>query len=65
MGNDSGLMHLAAASGTPTLGLFGPTDAAEYAPSGPRAAAVTGIDASMASISVDAVEEAAARLLIA
>ena len=65
VGNDSGLMHLAAASGTPTLGLFGPTDAAEYAPSGPRAAAVTGIDASMASISVDAVEEAAARLLIA
>jgi heptosyltransferase III len=65
VGNDSGLMHLAAASGAPTLGLFGPTDAAEYAPSGPRAAAVTGTDASMASISVDAVEEAAGRLLIA
>ncbi len=34
VGNDSGLMHLAAAAGTPTLGLFGPTPWAEYAPSG-------------------------------
>lgn len=33
-GNDSGLMHLAAAAGTPTLGLFGPSLASEYAPSG-------------------------------
>ncbi len=38
--NDSGLMHLAAAAGTPTLGLFGPTPASEYGPSGRRAAAV-------------------------
>ena len=35
VGNDSGLMHLAAASGTPTLGLFGPTDDRLYAPWGP------------------------------
>ncbi len=34
VGNDSGLMHLAAAAGTPTLGLFGPTPASEYAPAG-------------------------------
>jgi ADP-heptose:LPS heptosyltransferase len=40
VGNDSGLMHLAAAAGAPTLGLFGPTPAAEYAPIGPRAQAV-------------------------
>ncbi len=39
-GNDSGLMHLAAAAGAPTLGLFGPTPASEYAPVGPRARAV-------------------------
>ncbi len=38
VGNDSGLMHLAAAAGVPTLGLFGPTSAAEYAPVGRRAA---------------------------
>lgn len=37
VGNDSGLMHLAAASGIPTLGLFGPSRASEYAPAGPRA----------------------------
>ena len=38
VGNDSGLMHLAAAAGTPTLGLFGPTPAREYAPAGRRTA---------------------------
>ncbi|MBV9653748.1 MAG: glycosyltransferase family 9 protein [Acetobacteraceae bacterium] len=40
VGNDSGLMHLAAASRTPTLGLFGPTSAAEYAPAGRNAGIV-------------------------
>ena len=40
VGNDSGLMHLAAAAGTPTLGLFGPSFASEYAPAGRRAAPV-------------------------
>ena len=40
VGNDSGLMHLAAAAGTATLGLFGPTPASEYAPSGRCAVAV-------------------------
>jgi len=34
VGNDSGLMHLAAASGLPTLGLFGPTQEQLYAPWG-------------------------------
>ena len=40
IGNDSGLMHLAAASGTPTLGLFGPSREVHYAPWGPRTAVV-------------------------
>ena len=34
VGNDSGLMHLAAAAGTPTLGLFGPSDEQHYGPWG-------------------------------
>ena len=34
IGNDSGLMHLAAASGIPTLGLFGPSQEKIYAPWG-------------------------------
>jgi len=40
VGNDSGLMHLAAAMGVPTLGLFGPSREEHYGPWGPRARAV-------------------------
>jgi heptosyltransferase-3 len=34
IGNDSGLMHMAAAMGVPTLGLFGPSPIEHYAPWG-------------------------------
>lgn len=34
IGNDSGLMHMAAAAGAPTLGLFGPSHTSLYAPWG-------------------------------
>ncbi len=40
IGNDSGLMHLAAAVGIPTLGLFGPSPHERYRPWGPKAAYV-------------------------
>jgi len=42
VGNDSGLMHMAAASGTPTLGLFGPSREGHYAPWGFKCRAVRG-----------------------
>jgi lipopolysaccharide heptosyltransferase I len=37
VGTDSGPTHLAAAAGTPTLALFGPTDPGRFGPVGPRA----------------------------
>ena len=42
VGNDSGLMHLAAAAGAPTIGLFGPSDDRLYAPWGPDTRVVRG-----------------------
>jgi heptosyltransferase III len=45
VGNDTGLMHIAAACGTPTLGLFGPSPSGQYAPWGPHAAFVSSSDA--------------------
>jgi len=78
VGNDSGLMHLAAASGVPTLGLFGPTQEALYAPWGANTAIVRTktpfedifpkefdhrtSDSLMDSLSVDMVVEAAGDL---
>jgi heptosyltransferase-3 len=79
VGNDTGLTHIAAASGAPTLALFGPTPAAQYAPWGPATAvahtevprlALFGpgfdhrtTDSMMDSLSVDAAERAARALL--
>jgi lipopolysaccharide export system permease protein len=78
IGNDTGLMHLAAATGTPTLGLFGPSPIDQYSPWGTHTAVVsTAIahkdlippdfdrlttDTLMDSLSVEMAEEAA-RLL--
>lgn len=41
IGNDSGLTHLAAASGAPTVMLMGPTDPLRYAPYAPDAFAIS------------------------
>jgi len=78
VGNDSGLMHLAAASGIPTLALFGPTQEVLYAPWGEHTSVVrTEIDFEnifpdkfdhrqsdtlMDSLTVDMAEEGAKKL---
>lgn len=78
IGNDTGLMHLAAAAGAPTLGLFGPSPLEQYAPWGAAAATATTAvpfralfapgfdprttDTLMDSLSIDAVEAAVLRL---
>ena len=67
VGNDSGLMHLAAASGAPTLGLFGRSRASEYAPAGRNATFIEAPgpegEAPMDGLSVEDVAAAAFRLL--
>jgi ADP-heptose:LPS heptosyltransferase len=63
IGNDSGLMHLAAAAGTRTVGLFGPTSAAEYAAAGASAEAVVSPDLTMEGIVPEAVLLVASRML--
>ncbi len=64
VGNDSGLMHLAAATGAPTLGLFGPSMASQYAPAGRRTAvAVAPGPEGAAPIAALAVEAALAAAL--
>jgi lipopolysaccharide export system permease protein len=64
VGNDSGLMHLAAAAGTPTLGLFGPTPSDIYGPWGTHAALVKAADGRMGSLDLATVEAAARALLL-
>ncbi len=63
VGNDSGLMHVAAAAGKPTLGLFGPTEWWLYGPRGPRTAMaasnpVRGEFAPIEALGIDRVFEA-------
>lgn len=61
IGNDSGITHLAAATGVPTIALFGATDPRVWAPRGNAVAVIHG--ASMEAIRVDDVLQAANRLL--
>ncbi|MFN5614310.1 MAG: glycosyltransferase family 9 protein [Brevundimonas sp.] len=67
VGNDSGLMHVAAALGRPTLGLFGPTEWWLYGPWGPRTDTVAsnetrGRFAPIDDLTVDHVRAAVLRL---
>lgn len=53
--NDTGMMHVAAAVGTPTLSLFGPTDPLQWAPIGERHRFILGHGNSIDSIEVEKV----------
>jgi len=61
VGNDSGVSHLAAALGCPSVAIFGPTDPKHWRPLGPRVE-VLGPGVEMASISVEDVLAALARI---
>ncbi len=58
VGHDTGVTHLAAAVGTPTVALFGATDPAVWAPLGEHVRVVRSADGSMESIGIAAVVEA-------
>jgi len=62
VGNDSGITHLAAAAGAPTLALFGPTDPALWSPVGRRVAVVRSDTASMQDLPAARTLEAARAL---
>jgi heptosyltransferase III len=55
IGHDSGVTHVAAATGVPTVALFGPTDPLIWAPNGNHVIVITSPDRSMAGLSVETV----------
>jgi heptosyltransferase III len=62
VGNDSGITHLAAASGCSTIALFGASDAVVWAPRGPRVTVMESRGGGMKTISVDDVYAECTRL---
>jgi len=63
VGNDSGVTHLAAAVGAPTLALFGPTDPAVWSPVGRHVAVARSPDETMAGLAIEPVISAAGVLI--
>ncbi len=61
--NDTGIMHVAAAVGTPVLSLFGPTDPEQWAPIGTKHRYIVGKGRDINSIVVDEVLTVAREML--
>ncbi len=61
--NDTGIMHLSAAVGTPTLSLFGPTDPLQWAPLGEKHKFILGRGGDINTIDVAKVYLSASKLL--
>jgi len=64
-GNDSGLGHMAAAAGTPTVTIFGPGEPQRYHPWHPQARWVQSATGSIGDVPVDAVLEQVRAIMLA
>jgi heptosyltransferase-2 len=63
VGNDSGISHLAAAVGIPTVAIFGPTDPAVWAPRGAHVAVVRAPDGDLHALPVSQVAAVVDKML--
>lgn len=63
LGNDSGISHMAAATGVPVLAIFGPTNPALWAPRGIRARIIHAPEGNLANLTADQVWESLVKLV--
>lgn len=63
IGNDTGVNHIAASLGVPTVGLFGPTSARKWGNAGPRGQVIAAPDDTLSHLPTAPVLEAASVLL--
>ena len=54
-GHDTGISHIAAAAGTPSTLLFGPTDPATWAPQGAHVRVISAAGGNLAALAPDSV----------